>query len=505
MVFDKLFSKKNKTKKKGKKKSQKKKSPKRKRSQPFTPKTYTPEEKLRLLKELENFPFSVQTFSEWYGVTLQSLQRWKERYKNEGFDGLKNKTREKRSIIIKDAVREKIIELKLSDPKIGSKRISDTLKRHHFINVGYNTILKVLKDDQRTKDLVQDPPHSKNPPLFKPKRFERAHPRELYQMDIMTWMLKGLYRIYLIGCLDDNSRFMVSWGLFRRQTSQNAIDVLRDAMERYGHPKEVLTDNGRQFYAWRGKSEFQKFLIKMGIKHIRSRPYHPQTLGKIERFWKSMYQELLSREAISSFEEAEEKMKKWINHYNFKRTHQGIEGLTPADRFFGVEKPMREAMLEGAGMVKDALLLDTKMIKEPIYLVGRIGNKEIKVIAKEGTVSVEGLEEVKKENYNKEADIENLKEKSDVKEGDSQRDKSQDDNRSPLKEKEEKRDTEETGYNKTISQQMGEEGSTGNIGGNGTEEERKEAKELDRPEESQRRTIEYSGASSTDGERKQES
>ena len=85
----------------------------------------------------------------------------------------------------------------------------------------------------------------------------------------------------------------------------------------------------RQFYTWRGKNDFQRFLLKMGIKHIRSRPYHPQTLGKIESFWRNMYQELLSRETITSFEDMQEKVKKWIDQYNFKRPHQGIGGLVP--------------------------------------------------------------------------------------------------------------------------------------------------------------------------------
>jgi transposase InsO family protein len=87
----------------------------------------------------------------------------------------------------------------------------------------------------------------------------------------------------------------------------------------------------------------------MGIKHICSRPYHTQTLGKIESFWRNMYQELLSRGTITIFEDMQEKVKKWIDMYNFKRPHQGICGLVPADRFFGIDKQVKEAMLEGAG------------------------------------------------------------------------------------------------------------------------------------------------------------
>ncbi|HDT14602.1 MAG TPA: DDE domain-containing protein, partial [Firmicutes bacterium] len=230
------------------------------------------------------------------------------------------------------------------------------------------------------------------------QRFERSRPGEMYQMDIMTFMLQGLYRVYVIACLDDFSRFVVSIGLFRRQTTDRCIDVLRSAIERYGTPKEMLTDNGRQFYTWRGKNQFQKFLIKSGITHFRSRPYHPQTLGKIESLWRNMYQEFLSKEPLNSFEQAEERIKKWIEWYNYKRPHQGIGGLVPADRFFGVEKTIREVMEKGYDMVKDGLLNDPRRIKEPVYLIGKIDGKEIRVIAREGSVTVDGLEEeVKKD------------------------------------------------------------------------------------------------------------
>jgi hypothetical protein len=107
-----------------------------------------------------------------------------------------------------------------------------------------------------------------------------------------------------------------------------------------------------------------------------------------------MYQELLSKEPIASFEEMQEKVEKWIEWYNFKRPHQGIDGLVPADRFFSVEGGVREMMEKGASIVKDALIVDPRKIKKPMYLIGRIGGKEIRVIAKEGSVMVEGLDEV---------------------------------------------------------------------------------------------------------------
>jgi transposase InsO family protein len=69
----------------------------------------------------------------------------------------------------------------------------------------------------------------------------------------------------------------------------------------YGVPKEMLTDNGRQYTNWRGTTRFEKELIKDRVKHIRSRPHHPMTLGKIERFWKSILNEFLQRAQFTSY------------------------------------------------------------------------------------------------------------------------------------------------------------------------------------------------------------
>lgn len=362
---------------------------------PYKPrKIYSVQDKLQILKELDESGTPISVFAKWKGMPGHTIQQWQNAYKTQGEKGLENKLRSLEQTLPPEAV-DKIIKLKTEHPDMGSHRIADWLLRHDFVKVSHNAILTLLKKRPETKDLIEEATGPKNPKPYEPQRFERSKPRQMYQMDITNWHLKGLYNIYIIACLDYYSRYIVSWGIFRRQTSEHCIDVLRSAIEQFNSiPEEMLTDNGRQFYTWRGKSDFQKYLMKMGIKHIRSRPYHPQTLGKIESFWRNMYQELLSRETITSYEDLELKMRKYIDHYNFKRPHQGIDGLVPADRFFGVDKQIKEAMLEGAGMVKDALVLDPHRLTRPMYLIGRIGDKEIRVIAKDGSVIVQGVESI---------------------------------------------------------------------------------------------------------------
>jgi putative transposase len=119
----------------------------------------------------------------------------------------------------------------------------------------------------------------------------------------MTFRLAGR-NAYLIGFMDDYSRYITALGLYRSQTAAHVLETYRRGIAEYGVPKEMLTDNGRQYTNWRGKTRFEREMKKDRVKHIRSRPHHPMTLGKIERFWKSIQNEFLQRAQFDSFEQA---------------------------------------------------------------------------------------------------------------------------------------------------------------------------------------------------------
>ena len=128
----------------------------------------------------------------------------------------------------------------------------------------------------------------------KVRHFERARPNQLWQTDLFTFVLKRQNRrVYLVAFLDDHSRFLVSFGLHASQSTALVLEVLRAGITAYGPPEEVLTDNGAQYVTWRGESAFHKELTKRGIRQIVAAPRHPQTLGKIERFWGTLWRECL--------------------------------------------------------------------------------------------------------------------------------------------------------------------------------------------------------------------
>ena len=224
--------------------------------------------------------------------------------------------------------------------------------------------------------------HSSN--ITRPRFFERSTPNQLWQGDIFTFRLGGRYA-YLVGMVDDYSRYMVGLELYRSQTADQVIEVYRRAVGEYGVPKEVLTDRGRQYTNWRGTTRFERELGKDRVRHIKSQAHHPMTLGKIERFWKTVYEEFLVRAQFGSFEEAQERIRHWVRYYNHKRPHQGIGGLFPADRYFEIQGELRKVMERGIAENVLEMALRGKP-REPFYMVGRMEGQSVVLRAEKGKV-----------------------------------------------------------------------------------------------------------------------
>jgi transposase InsO family protein/transposase-like protein len=334
------------------------------------------------------------------GMCPSAIYRCLRRYKKAGVAGLQRggvprESRKSRQSPKTIAAEQAVSQMGPLPEGTGVGKVQGLLYRLGFLKVSRGTVERAIEHQRPTPKPRVRRRRNKPPQV---RHFERARPNELWQTDIMTFMLRGQYRIYLIGFMDDNSRFIVGWGLHRRQTASNVMEVFRAAIEKRGLPKEVLSDNGRQYYTWRGKSQFTVMLTKLGIAHIRSRPYHPQTCGKIESFWRNLWQECLSQVPLSSFEEAQAKIGEYIEHYNYKRPHQGIGNMMPADRYFQVAKQVEQLVEENTAKV-EASGPPLGEYKAPTYLIGNIGGKELRMVAKDAEVSLRDAvpQEVKSE------------------------------------------------------------------------------------------------------------
>jgi transposase InsO family protein len=344
--------------------------------------TFSFEERLRAVKLHLEEGFPQELVGQELGVSTAAVYKWTKRYREQGEEGLKTHfTRESRARLA-EAVRKKIIQLKEEDTARGIKRISQLLKRVFFLQASPPTVRKTLQEQGLMQEARPKAPRN----LVRPRFFERATPNQMWQTDIFTFRLGGRYA-YLIAFMDDYSRFIVGGDLFRSHTAENVLEVFRVAAGEYQPPKEMLTDNGREYVNWRGTTRFQAEMKKNGTHHFKSRPHHPMTLGKIERFWETIWQEFLSRAQFESFESARERIRFWIRYYNHKRPHQGIEGLCPADRFFEIATQLRKTI--EAGIKENLLELALRgQPKAPFYMVGRMEGQSVILRAEKGKLKL---------------------------------------------------------------------------------------------------------------------
>ena len=333
-----------------------------------------PEQRLLLLDTWRRSGLSAADFAAMVGVSKHTLYKWRQRFTEMGPEGLLDQPRCRKGSKLPDLTKRAIMMMKETNPDWGCQRIRDMLARGPALPASASAVAKVLKE--AGYQTVEQP--TRNHPQ-RVRRFERAKPNQLWQTDLFTFMLKRQNRrLYLVAFMDDHSRFIVSFGITASATTAQVIEVLEAGIASHGAPAEVLTDNGPQYVTWRGKSRFSKHLEKRGIRQIIARPKRPQTLGKIERFWGTLWREFLETAIFTDLEDARRRIAFFIDDYNFSRVHRGIDGLVPADRFF-------EAAPEVLRMMKQRVAINALELarhgapKKPFYVTGQVDGQSFSV------------------------------------------------------------------------------------------------------------------------------
>jgi Integrase core domain len=161
---------------------------------------------------------------------------------------------------------------------------------------------------------------------------------ELWQLDVMgrVFLADGTELKVTTG-IDDHSRFCVVARLMPRATARRVCTAFAEALRRYGVPEEVLTDNGKVFTARFGPRDaetlFDRICRENGITHRLTAVRSPTTTGKVERFHKTLRDELFSKHTFETIEQAQQALDAFVEEYNALRPHQSIGERTPAERF----------------------------------------------------------------------------------------------------------------------------------------------------------------------------
>jgi len=318
--------------------ARRKKSPAKKPAQVDRPTgRFTAAEKAAILDQLDAGRAKTE-LARQYGTTTVTIRRWEKarraaRTSGNAASDAGLQARSTRPLTspgaLAPAETELVLDTKREHPEMGPAQIRNQLRRFHGVSISHKVIGKVLRAagyelEKRVGDREAEAV----------ERFEMSRPNELWTMDIKDFYVHDL-KVYLITIIDDFSRFVIAHRLGRNATAEDAIATVKDGMARHGKPERVLTDRGPQFHAWRGEAQFTGFLANEMIEHSLARPHHPQTCGKVEALHGTLEKELIGVVRFDSFAHAQRELDRYYERYNFERTHMGIGGATPADRYFG--------------------------------------------------------------------------------------------------------------------------------------------------------------------------
>jgi len=268
-----------------------------------------------------------------HGVSRSWLYKLLARYRLEGPAGLEARSRRphRSPARIADLWEEQVVALRKELADFGVDAGAETIhyhlrKRHGQTVPSVPTIWRIL----RSRGFVTYQPHKR--PRSSWKRFVAEFPNECWQADVTHVELSDGVVFEVLNIVDDHSRLCVASHAFVTTRAVDVARILHNAAEKWGYPERLLTDNGLIFTTQRRHDDagaLELELISLGIGSRHSRPYHPQTCGKVERFHQSLKKFLAKQEPATTKKQLQAQLDRFAHYYNEVRPHRGINRSTP--------------------------------------------------------------------------------------------------------------------------------------------------------------------------------
>jgi transposase InsO family protein len=267
-----------------------------------------------------------------FGISPQTAYKWLARHEQSGRDGLHDHSRRPASSprLTPTEQEQAVLALRLQHPCWGGRKLSRRLQDLGQPSLAPSTITSILHRYGLIAPQASDA-------MMKPwQRFEHAAPNDLWQMDFKGYFQTSEGICHPLTVLDDHSRYNLGIRACAQQRYQTVQQQLIGIFGRYGLPVRINTDNGAPWGASRQPGQLTElaiWLIRLGIRLSFSRPYHPQTNGKDERFHRSLKAEVLNGRSFHSRQQAQEAFDRWRHTYNCQRPHEALQMATPTTRY----------------------------------------------------------------------------------------------------------------------------------------------------------------------------
>ena len=323
---------------------------------PFNTKTVM-EQRLEFVMQSNQSAVSFSELCRRYNITRNTGYKWRSRYQDKGLEGLEDRNRRPLRSPLKTPshVEQYIVGLRKQFPEWGSKKIHRILqnqKSQHKLPFKKIPSKKTITAIFRRHGLIDEERRGKQRAWI---RFEHEKPNDLWQMDFKGHFELGNQGLcHPLTLLDDHSRFNLGLFASKDQKRNSVKHYLEMIFKKYGLPEIILADNGTPWGSQsrrpkdrkRSYTYLEKWLIKLQVKMIHGRPYHPQTQGKEERFHRTLKAELLQYERFHSLKDCQTRFDMWREIYNCQRPHESLDFDVPVSRYYPSNRPFPNIITE---------------------------------------------------------------------------------------------------------------------------------------------------------------
>jgi len=275
-----------------------------------------------------------------HGLSKSWVAKLVGRYRQGGYDAIAPRRKVANKVANKSSaeLEDKVVRMRKELVELGFDAGAQTIHYHLSLSdqspPSISTIWRILK----RRGFITPQPHKR--PKSSYVRFEASLPNEMWQSDVTFWKLKDSTEVEICNFLDDFSRVCVASKVFAVTRAPDVVATLYEAGSVWDLPASLLTDNGCIYTAAHrnGYSAVESELFHLGIDYKHSRPYHPQTCGKVERFHQTLKKFLRKQPGAETIEQLQAQVDRFVSYYNDVRPHRAKNRKTPRAAFDSRDK-----------------------------------------------------------------------------------------------------------------------------------------------------------------------